>query len=355
MSSSTRRRSLPTVELWHFARLTRVGVVLLAGIVVTGAAVRLTGSGLGCPTWPKCTDDSLVTTTEMAGHGVVEFGNRVLTTVVGVGMLATPLVAMRLLEKRRDLVLLSLGLWLGFLGQVVLGGLTVLFDLHPALVAGHFLVSMLLLLDVVVLDRRARQGPGEVRPPPGKELLLWLARVTAVVAAAALVLGTVVTGTGPHSGDEGEIARFGFDIENVAQLHADAAMLLVGLTVALVFAVRLADASAEARRMSNLLVAAVVAQAGIGFTQYFTGVPVLLVELHVTGATVMWIFTLRLWLATVERPPVPAPAVERARVASTVDASAADSQEVPAAPIDSAAFAASPDEHRLTRTTAADR
>jgi cytochrome c oxidase assembly protein subunit 15 len=333
--------------------------VLLAGIVVTGAAVRLTGSGLGCPTWPKCTGESFVTTPEMAGHGWIEFGNRLLTIVVGLGMLATPLVALRLRDKRRDLVLLSLGLWLGFLGQVVLGGLTVLFDLHPALVAGHFLVSMLLLLDVVVLDRRARQGPGEVRPLPGKELLLWLARLTAVVAAATLVLGTVVTGTGPHSGDEGEIARFGFDLQNVAQLHADAAMLLVGLTVALVFAVRLADASAEARRMSNLLVVSVVAQAGIGFAQYFTGVPVVLVELHVTGATVMWIFTLRLWLATAERPPAaPTPSPERDPLADQSGTTAADSEvaHVPTARSDTAGLdAPTGDDQVLTRTSAADR
>jgi cytochrome c oxidase assembly protein subunit 15 len=114
-----------------------------------------------------------------------------------------------------------------------------------------------------------------------------------------------VTGTGPHSGDASKVKRFGFDIANVAQLHADTAMVFVGLTLALVFAVRLADASAEARRMSMLLVAAVLAQAGIGFTQYFTGVPVALVELHIAGATALWVVTLRLWLATTHRPPLP--------------------------------------------------
>ncbi len=313
--------------------------MLLALIVVTGGAVRLTGSGLGCPTWPRCADDSFVTQPEFAAHGWIEFGNRLVTAAVGLLMLAMPLVALRLRERRVDLVLLSFGLWLGFLGQIVLGGLTVLFDLHPALVAGHFLLSMLLLLDVVVLDRRAhlsagqvpelrvpglsrsryaRQGAGPVQPGTRRELV-WLARLAASVAAATLVLGTVVTGTGPHSGDGGEVKRFGFDIASVAQLHADAAMLLVGLTAALVFAVRLADATAEARRMSTLLVATVLAQAGVGFTQYFTGVPVALVELHIAGATAIWVVTLRLWLATSHRPPLARPSSNVAEPTGTGD------------------------------------
>jgi cytochrome c oxidase assembly protein subunit 15 len=282
--------------------LARLGVVLLALIVVTGGAVRLTESGLGCPTWPRCSEESFVTQPEFAAHGWIEFGNRLVSAAVGLVMLAMPLVALRLRQRRKDLVLLSFGLWLGFLGQVVLGGITVLFDLHPALVAGHFLLSMLLLVDVVVLDRRARQGAGPVRRARWE--LTWLARLTALVASATLVLGTVVTGTGPHSGDASEVTRFGFDIATVAQLHADSAMLLVGLCAALVFAVRLAGGSAEARRMSTLLVVAVAAQATIGFTQYFTGVPVGLVELHIASATVLWIVTLRLWLATAERPPL---------------------------------------------------
>jgi cytochrome c oxidase assembly protein subunit 15 len=353
MPSSTTRRtlSLPTVGLPAFGWLTRVGVVLLALIVVTGGAVRLTESGLGCPTWPRCSEDSFVTQPEFAAHGWIEFGNRLVTFAVGLLMLAMPLVALRLRERRTDLVLLSFGLWLGFVGQIVLGGLTVLFHLHPALVAGHFLLSMLLLVDVVVLDkrahqdagqvpelrvpglpraRRARQGAGQVRRPGGHRELMWLARLTTVVAAVALVLGTVVTGTGPHSGDTSKVRRFGFDIANVAQLHADTAMVLVGLTVALVFAVRLAGATVEARRMSMLLVAAVLAQAGIGFTQYFTGVPVALVELHIAGATTMWVVTLRLWLATTHRPPLPRHGTDPAEKADVAAASSASEVQPPA-------------------------
>ncbi|WP_165034878.1 COX15/CtaA family protein [Candidatus Protofrankia californiensis] len=308
--SVRRPLQLPTVSPMVFRRLTRISVILLALIVVTGGAVRLTGSGLGCPTWPRCGENSFVTQPEYAAHGWIEFGNRLLTTAVGLVMLLLPLVSLRLGQRRRDLVLLSFGLWLGFLGQVVLGGLTVLFKLHPALVAGHFLLSMLLLLDVVVLDRRARSGPGVVRPACGRELL-GLARLLVAVAGAVLVLGTVVTGTGPHSGDSTEAKRFGFDITNVAQLHADAAMLLVGLVVATVLAVRVGGAPREAVRASTALAAIAIAQAGVGFTQYFTGIPVGLVELHIAGATALWIVALRVWLAMVERPapvdlPVPA-------------------------------------------------
>jgi cytochrome c oxidase assembly protein subunit 15 len=298
-------RRLPTVGLAAFRRLAAVGVVLLALIVVTGGAVRLTGSGLGCPTWPRCGDGSFVTRSQYAGHGWIEFGNRLITVAVGVVMLVLPLVALRLRDRRRDLLVLSLGLWVGFVAQVVLGGLTVLFKLNPTLVASHFLLSMMLLLDVVVLERRARQGPGPVRRPARAEVL-WLCRLLATVAGATLVLGTVVTGTGPHSGDGREARRFGFDVRSVAQVHADVAMVLVGLVAATVLALRIAGASAEARRASAALLGAVVGQCGIGFAQYFSGIPVGLVEIHIAGATLLWIITVRLALAVMERPPVPA-------------------------------------------------
>ncbi len=300
-------RRIPTVSPTVFRRLTRISVALLALIVVTGGAVRLTGSGLGCPTWPTCGDNSFVTRPEYSAHGWIEFGNRLLTVAVGLVMLLLPLVSLRLRDRRRDLVMLSFGLWLGFLGQVLLGGLTVLFKLHPALVAGHFLLSMLLLVDVIVLDRRAGSGPGPARPV-GRPELRWLARVLTLVAGAVLLLGTVVTGTGPHSGDSAQARRFGLDITNVAQLHADAAMVLVGLMIAMVLAVRLGEARAEAVRATTVLAAVVLAQAGIGFTQYFTGVPVGLVELHIAGATALWMITLWVWLAMVERPAPDAPA-----------------------------------------------
>ncbi len=299
------------VPLPTFRLLTRAAVVLLALIVVSGGAVRLTGSGLGCPTWPQCGDGSFVTRPEYDIHGVVEFGNRVVTLVVGLVVLALPLVAL-LLEKiptprgerrRRDLVLLSFGLWVGYLGQAVLGGLTVLFHLHPALVAGHFLLSMALLLDAVVLDVRARRDPSPHRAPQ-REMRL-LATALTLVAGAVLVIGTVVTGSGPHSGDSEDLRRFGFDVRGVSQLHADAAMLLTGLVIAALVAVRLARASQGARRSADLLALVVLGQVALGFTQYFLGIPAGLVAFHLLGATLVWIFALRLQLLLAL--PVPGP------------------------------------------------
>ncbi|ABD11029.1 cytochrome oxidase assembly protein [Frankia sp. CcI156] len=305
--ASTERRSLPLISLRAFRLLTTLNVVLLSLIVVSGGVVRLTGSGLGCPTWPQCGDGSFVPHSEYALHGAIEFGNRVVGLVVGLVTLITPLVALRLRGgRRRDLRLLSFGLWVGFLGQAVLGGITVLTKLHPATVAAHFLLSMVLLWNAVLLDHRARQDAGAPTPGVGPALR-WLARLLVVVSAGVLVLGTVVTGAGPHSGDSDHPARFGFDLVNVSQLHADGAMLLVGLVAAMAFAVRVAEAPDEARRTSLALVGTVLAQAAIGFTQYFLGVPALLVALHMTGATVMWVAALRLWLALSSRHPRPAP------------------------------------------------
>lgn len=300
------RVSLPTFRL-----LTRAAVVLLALIVVSGGAVRLTGSGLGCPTWPQCGDGSFVTRPEYDIYGIVEFSNRVVTLIVGLVVLALPLVALMLekvhtprgARRRRDLVLLSFGLWVGYLGQAVLGGLTVLFQLHPALVAGHFLLSMVLLLDAVVLDVRARRDPSPHRAPQ-REMRL-LATALTLTAGVVLVIGTIVTGSGPYSGDSQDLRRFGFDTRAVSQLHADAAMLLTGLVIAALVAVRLARASQGARRSADLLALVVVGQVALGFTQYFLGIPAGLVGLHLLGATLVWIFALRLQLLLAL--PVPAP------------------------------------------------
>jgi cytochrome c oxidase assembly protein subunit 15 len=294
--------AMPRIPLPLFRRLTRAAVVLLALIVVSGGAVRLTGSGLGCPTWPQCGDGSFVTRAEFAHHGLIEFGNRVVTLVVGLVVLALPLLAL-LLEKvdtargrrrRSDLVLLSFGLWVGYLGQAVLGGLTVLFHLHPALVAGHFLLSMLLLLDAVCLDVRARRDPSPHRAPR-REMRL-LATALSATAAVVLVVGTVVTGSGPHSGDSQDLRRFGFDVRSVSQLHADVAMLLTGLVIATVIAVRVAAVPAGARRSADWLALVVLGQVTLGFTQYFLGIPAFLVGLHIAGAALVWIFALRLQL-----------------------------------------------------------
>ncbi|HEX6756580.1 MAG TPA: COX15/CtaA family protein [Mycobacteriales bacterium] len=296
--------------------LTVASVVANSAIVVTGGAVRLTSSGLGCPTWPRCTDSSLTPTPEYAQHGVIEFGNRMLTVVVGVVALAT-LVAV-LLDGRRSLRGLAIAAFLGIPAQAVLGGVTVLTGLNPWTVAGHFLVSMGILAVTVPLAWRASRPDGPPEPVVGRELraLVWL---LLGVTAAVLVLGTVVTGSGPHAGDAAA-ARTGLDPQNVSQLHADAVMLLVGLTLATVLALRAVRAPAALRHGAALLLAAELGQGLIGFVQYFTGLPVALVGAHLAGACLVWIAALRLALATTVRtaevPVGPAAPAESAYAAT---------------------------------------
>ena len=289
--------------------LAAANLVANVALVVTGAAVRLTGSGLGCPTWPKCTDESYSTTAAMGVHGAIEFGNRLLGIVLAFIALACVVVAVRQRPRRRSLVLLSLAVGLGIPGQGVIGGITVLTDLNPWVVGLHFLLSMALIAGAYALWRRAGEGDGPVRPLVPAPLRT-LARLTAVAAAAVILAGVVVTGSGPHAGDE-HARRTGLDPQAVSQLHADLVFLLLGLSVALWFALRAAGASRSAVRAAAVLVAIELAQGLIGFVQYFTGLPVVLVAVHMLGATLVWTGTLAmLWsLRTREPADAPGPAV----------------------------------------------
>jgi cytochrome c oxidase assembly protein subunit 15 len=266
-------------------------------IVVTGGAVRLTGSGLGCPTWPNCTDASFVPTSELAGHGLIEFGNRTLTGVLAVIALATVVVVFR--SPRRDLRPLALVGFLGIPVQAALGGITVLTGLNPWTVAVHFLLSAVLVALMTVLWLRSREpGVGQllVRRP-----FALLVSGIAATTAAVLVLGTVVTGSGPHSGDLQEDAtgrlrvdRMGFDPELVSQLHADVVFLLVGLTVALLVALYATDTAGRTRRAARDLLVVVLLQGVVGYVQYFTHLPAVLVLVHMLGAVLVTAFTARL-------------------------------------------------------------
>jgi cytochrome c oxidase assembly protein subunit 15 len=278
-------------------RLCLATLISNAVIVVTGVAVRLTGSGLGCPTWPKCTDASYVNTDEYGIHGIIEFGNRTLTGVLSVVIAATILTTLLQTRRRRSMVLLAAAQFLGVLAQAVLGGITVLTGLNPWTVSAHFLVSMGLIYAAYALWQRSREGDGPRRYlVPGS--LVWLARSVATAAAAVLVIGTVVTGSGPHSGDEAA-ARTGFDPATVSQLHADAVFLLLGLTIAALLAMRAVGASSRA---VGVLLAVELAQGLIGFVQYFTHLPVLLVALHVIGACAVWIAALGVLFGVRTRP-----------------------------------------------------
>jgi heme a synthase len=277
------------------SRLALANAVANGAIVVTGGAVRLTGSGLGCPTWPRCTSASFVATPELAGHGVIEFGNRLLTFVLAAVAIATVVAVWR--SQRRDLRPLAVLTFLGIPAQALLGGVTVLTGLDPWTVAAHFLVSIVLIALATVLWLRSRE-PGVGRPLVRRPLALLVGGI-AVVTAVVLVLGTLVTGSGPHSGDvdDNDVPtgdRMGFDVELISQLHADAVFLLVGLTVALLVSLYATDAPGRVKRAARDLLIVQLAQGVVGYVQYFTDLPVALVLLHMLGAVLVTAFTARL-------------------------------------------------------------
>jgi len=267
-------------------------LVLQAGLILTGGAVRLTGSGLGCPTWPECTPGSYTPVpnqAEGALHAWIEFGNRLLTF----GLVAISLIVLVhvLITKRRDLRLLAAGQLLGILGQGVLGGITVLTDLHPLPVAGHLLLSIILVAAAVSLYDR-REVPVE-RIKQSDILISMLSRSHIALSFIVIVLGTLVTGSGPHAGDE-QARRFGFDIRTVAILHADAVIALFGLTLAVAVAIR---TNKVILRKIYIFTWIALAQGAIGYIQYFTGIPEVLVAAHLLGATLVWIAAWRIRLA----------------------------------------------------------
>jgi cytochrome c oxidase assembly protein subunit 15 len=270
------------------SRVALANAVANGVIVVTGGAVRLTGSGLGCPTWPRCTDESFVATPELAGHGAIEFGNRLLTFVLTAVAIATVVVVFR--SVRRDLRPLAVLGFLGIPAQALLGGVTVLTGLNPWTVAAHFLVSMALVAIATVLWLRSRE-PGVGQPLLRRPFVLLVNGIGAVTAAV-LAIGTVVTGSGPHSGDP-EAGRTGFDPELVSQVHADV-VLLLGLTVALLVALYATDSPGRVRRAARELLIVQLAQGVVGYVQYFTDLPIALVLVHMLGAVLITAFTARL-------------------------------------------------------------
>lgn len=293
----------PRLSPSAYRKVTLVALMALAFIVVTGASVRLTGSGLGCPDWPTCSQDRLVAVSEY--HERIESVNRTITGFVSIAVIVAVLGSLARQPRRRDLTWLSGGLVAGVVAQIFLGGLTVIFHLTPPIVMAHFLVSMVLIANAVVLHHRAGEDDGgstssrfETGTPAGE--LKRLANLLVVACAVTLFLGTVVTSAGPHGGDA-DVARLDVPLGDVARLHGGVVMVFLGLTLVLL---RKAMATtgfegATRRRIvgrAEVLLAVLVAQAAVGYTQYFTGVPVLLVGIHVAGACAVWVATLRLWL-----------------------------------------------------------
>ena len=282
-----------------YRRICGVALALLALIVVTGAAVRLTGSGLGCSDWPTCEEDRFVPEADF--HGWVEFGNRLLTGLVSVAVIGAVLGSMARRPRRHDLEAWSWGLVAGVVAQVLLGGIVVLSHLNPWLVLGHFALSMALVANAVLLHHRAgdhdrREGPATARVHRLTGLLLGLVMVV-------LATGTLVTGAGPHAGSRDDpIARLPLVVSEAARVHGSTVVLLLVLVAALVVAIH-RDAP-HLRPVARLLVTVVVAQAAIGWTQYFTGVPEVLVGFHVAGATALWMAVVKVRLSAVDTGPV---------------------------------------------------
>ncbi|MEV8456605.1 COX15/CtaA family protein [Streptomyces sp. NPDC052095] len=279
-------------------------VVMAVIIVVTGGAVRLTGSGLGCPTWPKCTDESLTATSEMGFHGVIEFGNRMLTYVLCAAVGWAIIAARSAKPWRRSLTRLG---WLQFwvvMGNAVLGGIVVLVGLNPYTVAAHFLLSTALITVAMVTWQRVGEGDEAPRPLVGKAVsqLAWL---LAGVSGLLVAVGTVVTGAGRHAGDSSDVHRIPIDWKMIAQLHADLAWAVVALTVALWFVLKAVDAPVGPRHRARDLFLVLMAQGVIGYVQYFTDTPEILVGLHMLGSCLVWIAVLRVLLSLRERPTAP--------------------------------------------------
>jgi heme a synthase len=271
------------------------GVLAQMAIVVTGGLVRVTASGLGCPTWPQCYQGSYV---PVAGqpqsfHKLIEFGNRTLTFLLVLVVAACVLVAWRRVPRRRPLVLLAgVGL-LGVAAQAVIGGLSVLTDLNPYVVALHFLVSMPLIAAALAVYQRDQDGGDGPAVPLVRREVRLLSFVLVGLASVVLVIGTLVTGSGPHSGDATRPARTGFDPARIAWLHADVVVLFVGLVIALLLAMHLVDAPPLAARRGRVLLAVTLAQGLVGYVQFFTGVPWVLVGVHMLGAVLVWVAVLR--------------------------------------------------------------
>jgi cytochrome c oxidase assembly protein subunit 15 len=280
-ADDTAPRERFTISAERFRAVTVFALVMLALIVVTGAAVRLTESGLGCEDWPNCSEGELIQFG--SPNQTIEQVNRLITGLVSAAVIAAVLGSLRRRPYRRDLVWWSVSLVAGVVGQIVLGGITVLVDLHPAAVAGHFILSQVLVTCAVVLVWRSRQEPGPRQVRVDRTDLI-LSRVAVAGATVLMFTGPAVTGSGPHAGDAAA-ERFGFFIPDVVRVHS--INMWIFLVVVVVLLVRLArsGAPADIQRRGRRLLTMIVVQGAIGYAQYELGIPAWLVLLHVAGAT----------------------------------------------------------------------
>lgn len=310
-----------------YRRVCLFAVWALIFIIVTGAAVRLTGSGLGCKDWPTCSNNRVVAPWQY--HDMIEFGNRVVTGLVSIAIMAAALASLFRRPRRKDLSLLAWGLVLGLVGEIILGGELVLNHLAPQLVMAHFMYSLVLLCDAVVLyhragfqdgavDERGRAQPACPAVPVVPTELRVMGGLMVVAVSLVIFLGTVVTSTGPHGGDP-TAPRFQYSLHDVARLHSSAVILFLGLTVVTLWRMMRAGAPHDVIRRGELLLAVLIVQGSVGYLQYFTGVPAWLVQIHVTLAALLWLVTLRFVLGLTIRPGIQRlpPSAEAVRAAGT--------------------------------------
>lgn len=276
---------LPTAVNPTVRRLAIASLIGQAVLIGTGGAVRLTSSGLGCPTWPRCTPESLVNTPEMGIHGIIEFGNRALTFVLAIIAVSMLVFLWNLRKERKDLFWLAFGLLASIPAQAIIGGLSVLTKLNPWVVGLHFLVSAALVVFATLLVNRAYGRPPASQKPV-RPLLRQLALTSAVLVGIAVVIGVMVTGSGPHAGDA-NAPRNGLDSDLITRIHVLPVYLLVAVAVLLLVVTWKRGKGDLLRSASLWLIATVVLQAVIGYTQHFTGLPPLLVGLHMLGAAAL--------------------------------------------------------------------
>lgn len=271
-----------------FRRVAGVALGSLCVIVVTGALVRLTGSGLGCDDWPRCNAQHLIDVSST--HSRIEQINRLFTGVVSFAVIASVLFAHAQKPRRRDHVLLAWSLVAGVVAQIVVGGIVVLTGLNPYANMAHFLISMVLVLSAFVLYRRTTQDYDvRLKRDVPSSISKWH-RVLIAAAPVVLVTGTVVTASGPHAGNEHAV-RFGFALRSVARVHSVAMMVMLATAIVIAWQLRRTASSGATRYRDALTLVLGVAglQAVVGYAQYFTGVPVALVAMHVAGATAFWL------------------------------------------------------------------
>jgi heme a synthase len=289
------------IQPGSYRTITAVALVAVGAIVVSGAAVRLTGSGMGCPTWPTCEDGSLVPRGATGANGWIEFVNRTFTGAVSVAVALAVLGARRLQPPRPDLVRWAWGLVAGVLAQALLGGLVVVLHVAPVAVAGHYLLSAVLVANAVVLHHKAGE-PAGMRRARATPQLVQRSRALVGLALAVLVTGTLVTGSGPHSGDT-TADRLPFAVTTVARIHSVTVWVFLAAVLVVLRRATRGDGDPAVVGRGRLLVGVVAAQGTLGYVQYAAGVPELLVGAHVLGSVLVWVAVLRFHLALTE--PIP--------------------------------------------------